>query len=62
MPGQRLRQPHRVAIEILTPLALLAAAFVLLWGVVLKPIWERSPGLNDFRAQPTLATRPTKPT
>ena len=63
MPTSWQRRPIRVALEPLRPLALLAAAFILIWAVILQPMWQRSRGPADLApGQPTLAARAVKPT
>ncbi|MGA0597479.1 hypothetical protein [Enterovirga sp. CN4-39] len=63
MPAQWLRQPHRIRAGMFHPLTLLAAAFVLLWAVVLQPVWETSRERTDpSNGPPALALRATQPT
>jgi hypothetical protein len=63
MPGRRLRQPYRNWNDMWNPLAMLAAAFVLLWAVILYPAWERAGGAGEpSLSKPTLASRAIKPT
>ncbi|NNM74954.1 hypothetical protein [Enterovirga aerilata] len=63
MPGRWLRQPHRIEIDMVKPLALLAAAFILLWAVVLQPVWETSRGVEGpIGGRPSVASRTTRPT
>jgi hypothetical protein len=63
MPGTRLRQPRHTFQVLYRHLALLAAAFALLWAVVLGPLWRGDHYVADMtlRSAPPVSPSPAGP-